>query len=208
MWREPSLARARRKRRTLWPRAAIGAALVVGASATGEPSNARRSVASACFGGRDASYDATIETAIAEVAPVWPLPTSFVKAVIQRESAFQPSAVSSAGAVGLMQVLPSNAWRLGFRPEALWSPAANILAGVRLLAVLLKHYQGDVISALVAYNARPRRRLAPLPNNGETPAYVRAVLRFWAVFQSCEAAATRLSLEPLDRGRHELSAGP
>jgi hypothetical protein len=47
---------------------------------------------------------------------------------------------------------------------------------VRLLAVLLRHYEGDVISALVAYNARPRRLFAPIPRNGETPAYVWKVL--------------------------------
>jgi soluble lytic murein transglycosylase-like protein len=84
-------------------------------------------------------------------------------------------------------VLPSNAQRLGFAPDALWKPAQNVLAGTRLLAVLLRHYQGDVISTLVAYNAGPRPRLAPLPDNSETPAYVRAVLRFWARFEKCEA---------------------
>jgi soluble lytic murein transglycosylase-like protein len=190
------------------PRSTLAAVLLVGAAAGGETAHAQQSLAAGCQE-RAGLYDAAIEAAVSEVASVWPLPTSFIKAVIQRESAFQPRAVSSAGAVGLMQVLPSNARRLGFRPEALWSPAANILAGTRLLAVLLRHYQGDVISALVAYNARPRRRLAPVPNNGETPAYVRAVLQFWVVFQSCEALApTRLQPKPLDGGCHEFSAGP
>jgi soluble lytic murein transglycosylase-like protein len=131
------------------------------------------------------TFDAAIAKAVAEVASVWPLPPSLVKAVIQQESAFRPAAVSSAGAVGLMQMLPSNATRLGLAPQDLFNPAENILAGARLLAVLLRHYRGDVISALVAYNAGPRRRLAPIPANGETPAYVSAVLRLWTRYESC-----------------------
>lgn len=131
-------------------------------------------------------YDGEIRAAARAVAPVWPLPVSLIRAVIRRESDFKPLALSPAGAVGLMQVMPYNARPLGLPPSALWNPAANILAGSRLLAVLLRHYRGDVISALVAYNARPRRRLAPLPNNGETPSYVRAVLLSWAAFARCD----------------------
>ena len=127
---------------------------------------------------------------------MWLLPVSLVKAVIQVESAFRPEALSSAGAIGLMQVLPSNAWRLGFVPQALYNPTDNILAGTRLLAALLRHYQGDVISALVAYNARPRRRLAPLPDNGETPAYVRAVLTSWRSFERCTARRPQREFRP------------
>lgn len=134
------------------------------------------------------AYDGEIRAAARAVASVWPLPVSFIKAVIRRESGFNPLALSPAGAVGLMQVLPSNARSLGLTPSGLWNPAANILAGSRLLAVLLRHYRGDVISALVAYNGRPRRRLARLPENGETPSYVRAVLRSWAAFARCEDA--------------------
>jgi soluble lytic murein transglycosylase-like protein len=134
-----------------------------------------------------AAYTVDVEAGVREVATIWPLPNALVQAVIRTESGFNPSAVSLAGAVGLMQVLPSNARRLGVSPDALWNPADNILAGSRLLAVLLQHYQGDVISALVAYNARPRRRFSPLPEHGETARYVRAVLRSWALFEQCSA---------------------
>jgi soluble lytic murein transglycosylase-like protein len=139
--------------------------------------------------GSDA-FDQEIQTAATSVAGVWPVPTSFVKAVIHRESGFRPRAVSSAGAVGLMQVMPFNARRLGVTPSELWAPATNILAGMRLLAVLLRHYRGDVISTLVAYNAGPRQPLASVPDNGETPAYVRGVLASWRVLRRCEATAT------------------
>jgi soluble lytic murein transglycosylase-like protein len=170
---------------TAWTRAAVTAALVIGAPAIGDPTTFRPARTAACARGGN-SYDDAINAAVSAVTPVWRVPVSFVKAVIQQESAFQERVVSPAGAVGLMQVLPSNARRLGLRPEALWLPTENILAGTRLLAVLLRHYQGDVISALVAYNARPRRRSAPVPDNGETPGYVRGVLRAWAAFRRCE----------------------
>lgn len=132
-------------------------------------------------------YAMEIDAAVGDVSPVWNVPPSLVKAIIHRESAFNPAALSRAGAVGLMQVLPRNAERLGVRSEELWVPRLNILAGTRLLAVLLRHYQGDVVSALVAYNARPRRLFAPLPENGETQPYVRAVLKAWRSLDRCEA---------------------
>ena len=162
------------------------AALIVCVPAMAASSDSRGPAPVECLT-RNRTFDAAIASAVADVASVWPLPSSLVKAVIRQESAFQPTAVSSAGAIGLMQVLPSNAKRLGLAPEALFNPADNILAGARLLAVLLKHYGGDVISALVAYNARPRRPLAPLPDNGETPVYVQAVLRFWTGYERCDA---------------------
>jgi soluble lytic murein transglycosylase-like protein len=87
-------------------------------------------------------------------------------------------------------------------PDELWDPEKNLAAGVRLLAMLLKQYQGDVVSALVAYNARPRARFAPLPRNGETPAYVWNVLAFYERYR-CEESVecgARLAV----RGRERL----
>lgn len=121
-------------------------------------------------------YETEIDAAVADVRKVWAVPPELVKAVIFRESRYNPRAVSKVGAIGLMQVMPFNAERLGVTVEQLRDPRWNILAGTRLLAALLKHYQGDLISALAGYNARPRKLGAPLPQNGETPRYVRAVL--------------------------------
>ena len=120
-----------------------------------------------------------------------------MKAIIKQESNFNPGALSAAGAIGLMQVMPFNAERLGMAAEELWIPARNALAGTRLLAVLLGHYRGDLISTLVAYNARPRKLLAPLPNNGETPAYVAAVLRNFRRYSTQGSAAPNQSRPPI-----------
>ena len=142
------------------------------------------------------TYAAEVRTATESVAAIWPVPPALVKAVIHRESSFHPRAVSRAGAIGLMQVMPWNARRLGFAPAELWEPSRNILAGTRLLAVLLRHYRGDVISALVAYNARPRRALSPVPKNRQTAQYVQGVLVSWTVFQRCEKRAAAVRSRP------------
>ncbi len=121
-------------------------------------------------------FEAEIDAALAETTAIYPVPKALVVAVMSVESSFDPRAVSRAGAKGLMQLMPYTAQRVGIAEAELFEPRRNILAGVRLLAVLLRNYEGDVISALVAYNARPRRLFAPVPRNGETPAYVFRVL--------------------------------
>jgi soluble lytic murein transglycosylase-like protein len=139
---------------------------------------------------------------------VWAVPHALIKAVIQQESAFDPTALSPAGAVGLMQVLPRNAILLGVAPEELWVPKTNILAGTRLLAILLRHYQGDLVSALVGYNSRPRRLFAPLPENGETAPYVRAVLRRLRSFEKCAGAGSGAGEPASSRIRRVGNASP
>jgi len=104
-----------------------------------------------------------------------------------------------------MQVMPFNAPRVGLAERDLLDPAKNILAGVRLLAVLLEHYKGDLISALVAYNARPRKLFAPLPRNGETPAYVARVLGFFAQYSAPSPALA--PGPPAGARRSERAAG-
>lgn len=84
-----------------------------------------------------------------------------------------------------MQLMPYTARRVGVRESELFVPRRNVLAGVRLLAVLLRHYDGDIISALVAYNARPRRLFALIPQNSETPAYV------WKLLAATRSSRTR-----------------
>lgn len=137
----------------------------------------------ALLGAPEARYAEEISAAVADVKEVWTVPPALVLAIIRQESSFDPAAVSRAGAIGLMQVMPWNARRVGLTVRELYVPRTNILAGVRLLAVLLRHYGGDVISALAGYNARPRKLFAPLPRNGETPGYVAAVLQYWELYE-------------------------
>ena len=123
--------------------------------------------------------DRLIAAAVATVSDVYVVPADLVRAVIRQESDCDPAAVSRVGALGLMQVMPDTARKVSVDPKALTQPAANILAGSRLLAVLLKHYQGDLISVLIAYNNGPLVPMSHIPLNGETPDYVLRVLGFY-----------------------------
>lgn len=137
------------------------------------------------------AFDAEIDAALLATRDAYPVPAPLVRAIIKQESAFRPKALSKCGARGLMQVMPYNATKLGLAHEdELWVPRLNVLAGVRLLAVLLKHYEGDVIAALVAYNSGPKAKLAPVPANGETPDYVLNILRYWRAFEAERASAS------------------
>lgn len=82
-----------------------------------------------------------------------------VYAVIKVESDFVPDAVSGAGAVGLMQLMPDTAEWIAWRrqeeyfPENLTMPEYNIGMGCYLLSYLLDYYDGDIDLAIAAYNA-------------------------------------------------------
>ncbi|MFO7270419.1 peptidoglycan DD-metalloendopeptidase family protein [Sphaerobacter thermophilus] len=123
-------------------------------------------------------YDALIHAAAARygVDPV------LIAAVIQAESGFDPTAVSPAGAKGLMQLMDGTAAALGV--EDVFDPAQNIDGGTRFLRQLLDQFQGNAELALAAYNAGPYAvlRYGGIPPYEETQAYVANVLaayRMW-----------------------------
>jgi soluble lytic murein transglycosylase-like protein len=98
-----------------------------------------------------------------------------VEAIVQVESAGNPSAVSPKGARGLMQLMPERAAALGVRDA--FDPLQNVDGGVRHIRDLLQRFGGDVTLALAAYNAGEAavRAHAGIPPFAETREYVRRV---------------------------------
>ena len=89
------------------------------------------------------------------------LPPGLVMALIDVESRFDRWAVSSTGAVGLMQVMPFWPERLGMRRHDLIHVAPNIRMGCAILRFYLDHERNDVRKALARYNGSPGRRDYP-----------------------------------------------
>lgn len=105
------------------------------------------------------------------------LDPDLVNSVIKAESGFNVRAVSPKGARGLMQLMPETASQLGV-PNA-FDPQANVEGGTRYLRELLEHYNFDLVKALAAYNAGPRRveQYGGVPPYYETRAYVARIVR-------------------------------
>lgn len=104
-----------------------------------------------------------------------------IKAVIQAESDFNPQAVSHAGARGLMQLMPATARSLGVHDS--FDPEQNVMGGTRFLKDMLQRYNGNVDSALAAYNWGPGnvdKRADHLPR--ETRDYLARVKQLYASY--------------------------
>jgi soluble lytic murein transglycosylase len=130
-------------------------------------------------------------------------------ALIRQESNFRPAVVSRAGAVGLMQLLPSTAAETASRLGVPWErdlltvPDANLHLGAAHLAALTRRYRGEIVWALASYNAgsRPVDRWRALPGAEdpaafvdripypETRGYVQAVVRDRALYRALYCCA-------------------
>jgi soluble lytic murein transglycosylase-like protein len=122
---------------------------------------------------------------------------ALVKAVIRTESNFNPRAVSSKGACGLMQLMPQTARRHSVRNS--YSPRDNIEGGVKHLRMLLDRYTGNERLALAAYNAGEHaveRYGMRIPPYRETREYVPKVLAY------------RVAYDREERGRVLSVTGP
>lgn len=140
-----------------------------------------------------------------EAAQAHGLDMMLLKALIAVESGFDAGAVSPAGALGLMQIMPVSGDRYAtaeerLRPahERLRDPRTNIFTGARMLADLMRRF-GRVDLALAAWNAgegRVRRAGHQLPRIAETEAHVEQVLAlYWGLLQRQQARrATELRI--------------
>lgn len=144
--------------------------------------------------GDDVGSSSTYDDLISAAGVKYGVDPALIKGVVQSESSFNANAISSAGAKGLMQLMDDTARGLGVTDSL--DPAQNIDGGTRFLSYLLRKYDGNVSTALAAYNAGPGRvdrlgiandqdvaiHLDKLPE--ETQGYIRKVLeasKQWSV---------------------------
>ncbi|MGV2940838.1 lytic transglycosylase domain-containing protein [Mesobacillus sp. LC4] len=122
-------------------------------------------------GKNKADFDGIIDQA----ASMFNIPAKLIKSVIQKESNFNPNAISHAGASGLMQLMPATARGLGVKN--VFDPSENIIAGSKYLRQMLDRYDDNLELALAAYNAGPGNvdKYGGIPPFKETQNYVRNV---------------------------------
>lgn len=125
-------------------------------------------------------YDSTIRS----VAKAYKLPHALLHAVITAESSYNPNAISKAGAVGLMQLMPETAKQYGVKNRR--NPRENIYGGTRYLRYLLKLFNNDVVLALAAYNAGEgtvKKYGNKIPPYKETRNYVNKVIKYYKKYK-------------------------
>ena len=132
----------------------------------------------------DALPEAEVTPLIEEAAKSQQIDAKLIRAVMEQESALRPCAVSSKGAMGLMQLMPATAQQLAVRDP--FDPRESIAGGARFLKQLLDRYHGDLPQALGAYNAGPATvdQAAGIPDIPETRGYVDSILQKMGITRS------------------------
>ena len=132
-----------------------------------------------CWGDLTISYPLAYADTLSPRAQQLGLDLPWVYGLIRSESVFRPDAVSAAGALGLMQLMPATGRRVAARlgltldgHRALLDPDTNLAVGSSYLGHLLQRFDGDELLATAAYNAGSDRVLAWLPRSGSLPADV------------------------------------
>jgi soluble lytic murein transglycosylase-like protein len=118
------------------------------------------------------------EDDLRELCAKYDVDPNLARAVMRNESGGNPNAVSSAGAIGLMQLMPGTARGLGVDPH---DPRRNLEGGIKYLAQLSDKYDGDYVKTLAAYNAGSGRvdSYGGVPPFPETQRYVKNVLALY-----------------------------
>lgn len=148
-------------------------------SSTGTPVAIRRIGATSETSSAGSGVPAALAPLFAKAADTYGVPAALLSAVARHESGFDTSAVSTAGAEGLMQIMPSTAAGLGVTP---FTPGQAIDGAAQILSGDLHHF-GSVPLALAAYNAGAGavEEYGGVPPYAQTESYVESIMRTLAV---------------------------
>ncbi|MFA6989488.1 MAG: lytic transglycosylase domain-containing protein [Candidatus Gastranaerophilaceae bacterium] len=118
-----------------------------------------------------------IQNIIKEASDTFGVDSRLINAVIKQESGYNSKAVSGAGALGLMQLMPSTAKHLGVTNPM--DAKENVIGGTKYLKSLLDRFNGNIVLALAAYNAGPNAvsKYNGIPPYKETQNYVKSILK-------------------------------
>lgn len=121
---------------------------------------------------------------ITDASKKYGVDSRLLKAIIRAESDFNPKAVSSKGAKGLMQIMPENYHLLNIQNP--YDPRQSIMGGARYFKELYQRYNGKLSLSLAAYNAGPTAvdRYKTIPPYQETEQYVERVLKFYYQYKN------------------------
>ena len=124
------------------------------------------------------SGKASLKSVFERAAEKYDISYDFLVAVAKAESDFNPKCVSSAGAMGIMQIMPYEQKELGVKDP--YDPEQNIMAAAKLLKAHLKKFKGDYTLAAAAYNAGSGRvqKYGGVPPIKETQNYVKKIEKF------------------------------
>lgn len=147
--------------------------------------------------GIDGNLSSAYDEYFALASATYQVPEALLKAIAEAESDFNPNAVSHAGAIGIMQLMPSTAANLGVTNP--YDPKQNIMGGAKYISQMLgtfSAYPNGLDLALAAYNAGPnavKKAGYRVPQNGETPAYVEKV-KSYLIFADGNGAGSGMEL--------------
>jgi soluble lytic murein transglycosylase-like protein len=124
------------------------------------------------------------DTWIRQAATLYQIPEELVRAVMKVESDYDPRAVSPAGAMGLMQMIPETALRMQVRDP--FDPRESIFGGTRYLRILANTFNGDLAMTIAAYNAGEGAvaRYNGVPPYEETQFYVTQVISYYRRYRA------------------------
>ena len=152
--------------------------MATAALGTGQDDSSSQDTSSITDSASSTALTGNFASMIQQAAKKYNVNPALVNAVIKAESNFNAGAVSQAGALGLMQLMPATAKGLGVDDPL--NPAQNIEGGVKFLSNLLKRYDGNVELALAAYNAGPGAvdKYKGIPPYQETQTYVNRIMNY------------------------------